>query len=91
MQNVAVNLDLICHRGRRRPRQCWVRNWVLERPMFGQYEVLMDQLLNSDIYGYRNYVQLSSELFRELADRVGPVIQKPSPSDTWPQGTPTRP
>ena len=44
MQNVAVHFDLAHRKGCRRPRQCWVRNWILERPLFGQYEVLMDQL-----------------------------------------------
>ena len=36
----------------------------------------MDQLLNSDVYGYRNFVRLSPEVFTELAKRVGPDIQK---------------
>ena len=45
-------------------------------PLFGQYDILMDQLLNSDMYGYRNFVRLSPELFRELVERVGPRIQK---------------
>ena len=65
MHNVAV------HR-HRHPRQCWVRNCILERPLFGQYDVLMDQLLNSDA----NLVRLSPDLFTEMVERVGPVIQE---------------
>ena len=42
---------------------------------FGQHEVLVDQLLNSDLYAYGKFVRLSPELFRELIDRAGPVIQ----------------
>ena len=76
VQNVAVRLDLACRRGRRSHRICWVRNWILERPLFGQYEVLMDQLLNSDIYVNRNFVRLSPELFTELVERVSSVIEK---------------
>ena len=76
MQNVAFHLDLGHRRGHRCPRQCWVRKWILERPLFGQYEVLMDQLLNFDLYGCSNFVRLSSDLFRVLVERVGPVIQK---------------
>ena len=72
-QNVAVHLDLAHHRGHRSRRQCGVRNWILERPLF---EVLMDQLLNSDLYGYRHFVRLSPELFRGLVERVDPVMQK---------------
>ena len=51
MQNVAVHLDLACRIRFKHLGQCWVRNWILERPLFGQYEVLMDQLLNPDING----------------------------------------
>ena len=76
MKNVAVHLPFVRPRGRRHPRQCWVGNWIPERPLFGQYKVLMDQLLNSDIYDYRNFVRLSPEFLTELVGRVGPVIQK---------------
>ena len=31
--------------------------------------------MNSDIYGYRNLIKLSPELFTELVKRVGPVIE----------------
>ena len=48
MQNVVVQIDLAHSRKCRHPRQCWVRNWILERSLFGQYEILMDQLLNSE-------------------------------------------
>ena len=75
MQNVSVHLHLCRPLGYRCPTPCWVRNWILERPQFGQYEVLMDQL-NSDLWGYRNFVRLSPDLFRELVERVGPVIQE---------------
>ena len=56
-------LILPIRRGRG-PRQCWVRNWILEKPLFGQYEVLMDQLLNSDLYGYSNFMKEKTR-FRE--------------------------
>ena len=52
-------------------RQCWVQNWILERPLFGQYEFLMDQLLNSDMV-IKTFVRLSPKLFRELVERVEP-------------------
>ena len=71
MQNVAVHLHLLHPGGRRCPRQCWVRNWILEGPLFGHYEVRMDQMMNFDIYGYRNCV-----LSQKLLERVGPVIYK---------------
>lgn len=31
-------------RRRRRPRQMWVRPWLLRRPLYGQYERLMAEL-----------------------------------------------
>ena len=69
MQNVAVHLDLARRRGRRHRRQCWVRNWILERPLFGQYQFLIDQLLIFYLYGYRNFVTFSPDLFREWEQR----------------------
>ena len=43
------NVFDLTHCGKRRClRQCWVRNWILERPLFGQYELLIDQLVNYD-------------------------------------------
>ena len=80
LQNVVVRLDFAHWYGRRHNRQCWVRNWILERPLFGQYEVLIDQLLNSDVHGYRNFVRLSPELFTELMERVDPAEDKISPA-----------
>ena len=56
MHNVADHLDLTCRRGRRHRRQCWVSKLDHGEPLFGQYEVLIYQLLNSDLYGYRNFV-----------------------------------
>ena len=51
-------LDSPHRRGCRHPRHCLVRNWILERPLFGQYEVLMNQQLNSDLY-------MSAEILRD--------------------------
>ena len=36
MVHLAVTVDSV---------ECWVRNLVLDRPLFGQHDVVMDQLL----------------------------------------------
>ena len=83
MQNVACHLYLAHHGSCRHLRQCGVRNWILERPLFGQYEVPMDQLLNSDLYGHKKFVRFSPEMFRELIESVGPIIQKEKTTSSW--------
>ena len=53
MDKCCCSSDL-SHQRHRHRRECCFRNWILERPLFGQYEVLMDQLMNSELYGYIN-------------------------------------
>ena len=60
----------------RRPRSCWVRPWVLRRPLFGQYENLMVELCREDKKGYANFQRVPPELFNELLDRVGHRFQR---------------
>ena len=75
LQYVPVHLDLAYHGRHRRLRRYWIRNWILESSLLGQYEVLVDQLLNFDLYGWRNFSRLSPELFGELVERARPVTE----------------
>ena len=63
-------------RKKRRGRQIWVRQWLLRRPVFGQYENLLVELNREDPRGYKNFLRVTPELFNELVDRVGPHIKK---------------
>lgn len=57
-------------------RSCWVKPWLLRRTQFGQYERLMVELAAEDRTAFRNFLRVDPELFQELLDRVGPIIEK---------------
>ena len=52
------------------------RRRLLRRPLFGQYEKLMNELKNEDAASFRNFLRMEPAIFRELLERVGPGIEK---------------
>ena len=64
------------HRRRRRQRQIWVRQWLSRRPLFGQYEQLLQELNREDPKGYKNFLRVDADLFGELVERITPRIEK---------------
>ena len=61
-------------------RRFWVRPWIIRRPLLGQYEQLMQELMVEDIPAYKNFVRMEPPMFFELLDRLSPRIQR---KDTW--------
>lgn len=57
-------------------RRWWVRPWILERPLVGQYERLMRELTMEDRASFRNFVRVDPEMFQELLQRIGPRIER---------------
>ncbi|KAL5005441.1 hypothetical protein ScPMuIL_018897 [Solemya velum] len=64
------------HMAQRRRRRWWVREWILRRPLFGQYETLMRELENEHASDFKSYLRVEPALWQELLDRVGPRITK---------------
>ena len=64
------------HMTQRRRRRWWVRDWILRRPLFGQYETLMRELENEHASDFKSYLRVEPALWQELLDRVGPRITK---------------
>jgi len=60
----------------RQQRTQWVRQWLLRRPMHGQYEKLMHELTTEDQSGFKNFLRMDPDIFIELLHRVGPRIEK---------------
>ena len=58
----------------RRQRTQWVRQWLLRRPMHGQYEKLMHGLTTEGQSGFKNFLRVDPDIFMELLHRVGPRI-----------------
>ena len=57
-------------------RRFWVKPWLLERDVYGQYTFLMMELQLKDVVAFRNYVRMSPDFFWALLDRLGPRIAK---------------
>ena len=60
----------------RKRRTVWTRGWLLNRPLYGQYENLLAEFNQEDFRGYENFLCINNELFEELVHRVGPHIQR---------------
>lgn len=67
-----------CRRTRRqqRHREIWVRQWLTRRPLFGQYEQLLNELNREDPKGFKNFLRVDADIFGELLDRISPRIKK---------------
>ena len=60
----------------RRPRTMWVRPWIQRRPLLGQYERLMQELMRESAGDFRGFMRMEPQMFQELLARVGPRITK---------------
>ena len=60
----------------RKRRTVWTRGWLLNRPVYGQYENMLAELNQEDFRGYKKFLRISNELFEKLVHHVGPHIKK---------------
>ena len=61
---------------KRKRRSEWVRLWLLRRPLYGQYEKLMAELVGEDVNSFKNFMRMDPDTFHEILSRVGPRIEK---------------
>jgi hypothetical protein len=59
-----------------RIKRLWIRPWIARRPDYGMYERLMVELEKEDRPGYKNFVRVYPEVFRQLIILVSPYIQR---------------
>ena len=71
---------LLLRARRRRRRAVWIREWIMRRPLYGQFSTLMVELAQEDISAYKNFLRMDEGMFQELLNRVGPRITKKT---TW--------
>ena len=57
---------------RRKRRSVWVKPWLLRRPIYGQYEKLMAELVGEDVNSFKNFMRMD----HEILTRIGPRIEK---------------
>ena len=60
----------------RRQRTQWVRQWLLRRPTYGQYEKIMHELTTEDQTSFKNFLKVDPDIFMELLHRAGPRTEK---------------
>lgn len=53
-----------------------MRHWLLRRADHGQYEQLLTELNREDPSGYKNFLRMTPEIFRELVDALSPLLEK---------------
>ena len=57
---------------RRRPQNSWVMPWILQREERGCYRTLLDELITTDIPGYRNFTRMEPVFFYLIEERITP-------------------
>ena len=63
-------------RDQRRRRTMWVRPWIQRRPLLGQYDTLMQELIRESRGDFKGYLRMDPEMFHELLVRVSPRVTK---------------
>ena len=59
-----------------RRKSVWVREWLARRPVFGQYDQLLNELHAQDKKGYKNFLRITPELFHEMVEKLTPRLEK---------------
>ena len=63
-------------RRRRKPQNSWVLPWILQREERGCYRTLLDELITSDIPGYRNFTRMEPGFFYLIEERITTHLRK---------------
>ena len=58
----------------RRKRRVWIREWIKNRPQFGVYHQLVQELRLTDAGTYRHFLRMDMSTFDELLQLVEPHI-----------------
>ena len=59
-------------RRRRKPQNPWVLPWILQREERGCYRTPLDELISTDIPGYRNLTRMEPAFFYLIEERIAP-------------------
>ena len=63
-------------RRRRKPQNPWVMPWILQREERGCYRTLLDELITTDIPGYRNFTRMQPAFLDLIEERITPNLRK---------------
>ena len=54
----------------------WVRPWIMQREDKGAYHNLLNELYNTDILGFTNFIRMTPEFFEVIKARIQPRLAK---------------
>ena len=57
-------------RRRRKPQNPWVMPWILQREERGCYRTLLNELITTDIPGYRNFTRMEPAFFYLIEENI---------------------
>ena len=57
---------------RRKSQNPWVMPWILQGEERGCYRTLLDELITTDIPGYRNFIRMQPAFFYLIEERITP-------------------
>ena len=63
-------------RRRVKPQNPCVLPWLLQREQRGYYRTLLDELITTDIPGYRNFTRMEPAFFYLIEERITPNLRK---------------
>lgn len=61
---------------KKKKRTMYCRDWLLARPIMGQFKLLMDELRLNDVRSFKNFTRMEPEIFFPLLQRLRPRIKK---------------
>ena len=74
----AVVVAVVARKKRRRPRSCWVRQWLLNRPQHGIYATLMSMVRSSDPSAYQYFCRMAPEDYDQLLNMIRTAVLRSS-------------
>ena len=69
-------------RRKRKPQNPWVLPWILQREQRVCYRTLLDELITTDIPGYRNFTSMAPAFFYSIQDFTGSRVETGSYFET---------
>ena len=60
----------------RKPQNPWVLPWILQREERGCYRAILDELITTDIPGYRYFTRMEPAFLDLIEERITPQLQE---------------
>ena len=72
----ALIIVAILRKKKRKPREIWVKKWLMKRDKKSAYNTILQELRLDDKANFRRYLRMNTDTFDELVRLVKPHIEK---------------